>query len=493
LDPINTNLPENKTSKEILLVYPGKYRAADPQIPLPLLYIAGPLIRAGYKTSISDMRIDNFKHLKIGEPLFVGISSMSGPQIEFGLKFAKKVRNVNPSIPIVWGGVHPTLLPEQTVASPFVDIVVRGEGELTAVQLANQLMSEQPIQNVKGITYKKQGKIITNPQAAPINLDSLPIELPYDLLKLDEYPALKAGRLHIQTSRGCPGRCGFCYNLFFSQRQWRGKSAKRVFEEIKFLLEKFPNVKTLDIIDDNFFVNRKRVEDICEGLLILNDKIQWRANCRFDYVATYQEDFLRLLDKTGCVELDFGGESGSEKLQSFVTKDVTFSQMFTALKKLKMSAPHIEPFVSWLSGLPNETSQDLHKTFNLMDKMRQINSKTQHYGIFIYTPFPSPLLESLPPEFKQPQTLEEWGRIEVFHFNPPWHTKKYVKQLHTISAITRYSFYPKTRINERGLLYRTMYQIMNKIARYRWKHRYFGFPIEEKIVDYAAKKLRGFM
>lgn len=450
-------------------------------------------MRAGYEIRISDMRIDDFKQVKIGEPIFVGISSMSGPQIEFGLEFAKKVRNEDPNIPIVWGGVHPTLLPEQTAANSFVDIVVRGEGEQTAVQLANHLASEQPLQGVKGITYKKQGKIISNPQGAHINLDSIPIDLPYDLLKLDEYPAPKAGRVHIQTSRGCPGRCGFCYNTIFSQRQWRGKSAKRVLAEIKFLLEKFPHMKTLDIIDDNFFVNQKRVEDICKGMRILKERIQWRANCRFDYVSTYNKDFLGLLDKAGCVELDFGGESGSEKLQCLVTKDVTYSQMLTALSKLRKFAPHIEPFVSWLSGLPNETEQDLLKTFDLMDKMCQINPKTQHYGIFIYTPFPSPLLESLPPEFKQPQTLEEWGRIEVFHFSPPWLTKKYVKRLHIISAVTSYSFYPETRINERGIPYRIMYQIINRIARYRWKHRFFGFPIEQKIIDYVTKKLRGFV
>lgn len=484
---------ENKTDKDILLIYPGKYKAAEPQIPLSLLYIASLLTKAGYRTCIFDMRIENFAQLRIEEPIFVGISSMSGTQIEYGIEIAKKVRNEDPSIPIVWGGVHPTLLPEQTASSKYVDIVVRGEGELTTVQLANQLSSRGSIKNVKGITYKRQGEIVTNPSGETINLDSIPIALPYDMLKLSNYPAIKSGRLHIQTSRGCPSRCGFCYNLNFNQRKWRGKSATRVLNEIRFLLKKFPNAKTFDIVDDNFFVNPERVENICKGILSIEKKIQWRANCRFDYIAKYNESFMSLLDKSGCVELNFGGESGSEKLQSFVTKDVTYAQMFIALKKLKKFAPNIEPYVSWLSGLPTETNNDLYTTFDIMDKMHQINPKTQHYDIFIYTPFPSPLLESLPSEFKPPQSLEEWAKIDVFHFNPPWHSKNYIKKLHTVSAVTRYSFYPKARINERGPLFKKVYLIMNKIARYRWKHRYFGFPVEQKIVDYATKKLRGFL
>ena len=65
----------------------------------------------------------------------------------------------------------------------------------------------------------------------------------------------------------------------------------------------------------------------------------------------------------------------------------------------------------------------MEKTFDLMDEMGRVNPRTQHYGIFLYTPFPSPLLESLPPEFRPPQSLEEWGAIEVFHFEPPWHSR----------------------------------------------------------------------
>jgi anaerobic magnesium-protoporphyrin IX monomethyl ester cyclase len=478
---------------DILLVFPGKYRAPNPQVPLALIYIASSLQFEGYKVRILDMRLEDFKTIAIGTPLFVGITCMSGQQIHYGLEFARRVRSENPSCPIVWGGVHPTLLPEQTVASKFVDIVVRGEGELVVPKLANKLATGETFSDVKGLTFKSEGTIKNTGEADLIDLDDIPVELPYDLLKLEKYTTLQTGRFHIQTSRGCPHRCGFCYNSDFNKRKWRGKSARRVLEEIEYVLHKFPYVKIIDPIDDNFFVDEQRVKDICNGIISRNIKIKWRANCRFDYLSTYDRNFVSLLEKAGCIELDFGGESGSEQLQESVCKDVTTEQMLQAVGNLRKWAPSIEPYVSWLSGLPNETYNDILKTFDLMDKMKEINPQTQCYNIFLYTPFPSPMLESLGNEFHPPRSLEDWGNIEVFHFQPPWHSKAYVKKLQAISAVTRYAFYPKSRIDEHGLGFKLGYGVMNRIARYRWRHRYFGFPVELRLANGLTRRLRGFL
>jgi anaerobic magnesium-protoporphyrin IX monomethyl ester cyclase len=385
------------------------------------------------------------------------------------------------------------LLPEQTAANQYVDVVVRGEGESVVAELANRLALGESLDAVAGVTYKEGVGIRSNPDASLIDLDDIPVALPYDLLQLDKYPAVKSGRIHIQTSRGCPHRCGFCYNTIFNKRSWRGKSANRVLDEIQYLLGKFPNVKIIDPIDDNVFVDKKRVEDICNGILARGIKVAWRANCRFDYLSTYGKDFIGLLAQAGCVELDFGGETGSDRLQKLICKDVTAEQMMQSVAILKEWAPTIEPYVSWMSGLPGETDEDLKATFDLMDRMVQANPRTQHYGIFVYTPFPSPVLETLPSEFKPPQTLEEWGNIDVFHFKPPWHSKKQVAKLDAISAVTRLAFYPDARIKERGFGFKLSYGVINRMACYRWKHRYFGMPIELKLVNAAAKKLKGYL
>lgn len=487
------NLSQGVNGQDVVLVFPGKNGAPDPQVPLALLHIAASLRQEGFKVRILDMRLEDYRNFEIGTPIFVGISCMSGLQIKYALEFARRLRMQNHNCPIVWGGVHPTLLPEQTASNSYVDVVVRGEGELVIKDLANALASNQPLDNVLGITYCSDGVIKSNPDGKLIDLDTIPVDLPYDLLQMERYPSVKSGRFHIQTSRGCPHRCGFCYNGLFNKNKWRAKRAERVLDEIEYVLEKFPQVKIIDPIDDNFFVDEERVKQICNGILERKLDVQWRANCRFDYLSTYDKGFLELLEKSGCVELDFGGESGSEHLQELICKDVTAKQMLQSVENLKRWAPSIEPYVSWMSGLPGETNEDLNQTFDLMDKMSKVNPKTQHYGIFVYTPFPSPLTRALPAQFSPPQSLEDWGSIHVFHFDPPWHSNAQVAKLHTISAVTRLAFFPQARIKERTLAYKCAYTIMNRIEKYRWKHRYFGFPVELKIVDAVARKAKGFL
>jgi radical SAM superfamily enzyme YgiQ (UPF0313 family) len=479
--------------RNVLLVFPGRFKAPDPQVPLQLLHVASALQMAGFTPRIVDLRLHDYRFVDLGDPLFVGITCMSGPQIRYGLAFARRVRAERPGCPIVWGGVHPTLLPEQTAASPYVDVVVRGEGEPVVVPLAAALAEGEPLAGVNGLTYAERGEIRSTPDAELIDLDSIPVELPYDLLELQRYPTLQAGRAHLQTSRGCPHRCGFCYNTTFNKRRWRGKSPGRVVAEMQYLRERFGQVKILDPVDDNFFVDRRRAEQICEELLRRDVRTAWRANCRFDYLATYDADFLGLVQRSGCMELDFGGESGSARMQQFVCKDVTAAEIMTSVQNLRAWAPAIDPFVSWLSGLPGETYGDMCQTFDLMDAMNLANPRTQHYGIFMYTPFPSPLLESLPPEFEPPQSLAEWGQIEVFHFLPPWHTREYVEKLRGIAAVTRWAFYPRSRVAEHGWAFRSGYGAMNRAARYRWRHRSFDHPLELKVANEVSRRLRGFL
>lgn len=438
------------------------------------------------------MRLEDHASFKLSSPVFVGISSMSGLQIRYGLEFAKNVRDSDPSCPIVWGGVHPTLLPEQTAANENVDIVVRGEGESSIVELANKLSAGQPLDDVGSITYKSEGKVRSNPDSGFIDLSTVPIELPFDLLLMDRYPSLRAGRFHMQTSRGCPHRCGFCYNSIFNKKTWRSKGAQRVIDEVEYVKTRFRGVKCIDVVDDNFFVDRKRVEDICHEIINRGIDVTWRANCRFDYMSGYDREFIALLEKSGCVELDFGAETGSDRLLSLIQKDVTAEMMVRSVENLAKWAPSIEPYVFWMSGLPTEAEDDLTKTYGVMDKLYEVNRRTQHIEICIYTPFPSPMLQFFASEHSIPKSLEEWGDVDVFHFRPPWHSKEYVDRLQSISTVTKFAFYPEARIKELSLPYRLSYYAMNRIAKLRWKHKYFGFPLELKLIRSASQKVRGY-
>jgi radical SAM superfamily enzyme YgiQ (UPF0313 family) len=234
------------------------------------------------------------------------------------------------------------------------------------------------------------------------------------------------------------------------------------------------------------------VEEICEGILARGIDKSWRADCRFDYMSRYNDDFLTLLEKSRCVELNFGAETGSKRLLSLINKDVTPEMMYDSVEKLKKNAPTIEPYVFWMSGLPTETEDDLKETYTVMEKLSTINPKTQHVEICIYTPFPSPMLQEFASQYNLPKTLEEWGKIDVFHYRPPWHDKKYVNMLESISTVTKFTFYPEARIRELKQPYRAAYKVMHWLAEKRWKHKYFDLPIDLKLASLATRKLRGY-
>jgi radical SAM superfamily enzyme YgiQ (UPF0313 family) len=281
--------------------------------------------------------------------------------------------------------------------------------------------------------------------------------------------------------------------MLFNKQGWRGKSAKRLLDEIEYITKNYPHVKIIDPIDDNFFVSRKRIEEFCKGLIERKINVNWRADCRFDYFSNYTAEFIKLMEKSGCVELDFGGETGSERLLKLIDKDVTPQQMLNAVENLKKWAPAIKPYASWMSGLPTETDEDLNETFNLMDEMTEVNPHTQHMGIFVFTPFPSPFTTQLDQQDIFPHSLEEWSKINMFQFTPPWHSKKYVRKLHAISAVTRYALYSEDRINERSMLFKIGFRMLNKMAKTRWRKRNFNYPIEMQLTNALARKSRGWI
>lgn len=492
-------------NNKVLLVYPGGFNSLFPELPLPLLYLSWALMQKDFSVEILDTRIRQYSDMKNFDYLFVGISTMTGSMIGEGLKVAKHVRRFNKEVPLVWGGIHPTLLPQQTIENEFVDIVVRGEGEITIQDLALALQNQGSLSELKGISYKQGDRVISNPDRKPMNLNEIDKELPYDLFEMDKYN-LPAFPVH--TSRGCPYRCGFCYNTAFNKRIWRFKTSERVLDEIEYVVSKLGVRKISFTWEDEFFIRPSRVKEICNGIIERGIKIEWESFCRFDSFQKVDDELLRLMEESGCVSLSFGGESGSKRiLDEVIHKDITVGQIVKTTEVL--SRTNIRQIISFMSGLPTETDEDMNMTFNLIDKLTKINPKNIYFnGIFLYTPYPGTILfDEIVKNYNYeiPGSFEEWSKFGIYrNVKTKWHKSEYIKKYKTISIMTRFPFW-KAKLSLKDVSsviggsrfgkfpFNIAYWLLTNMSILRWKKKYFKYPIEWILTEKALEKMRGFV
>ncbi|MDY6964996.1 MAG: radical SAM protein [Halobacteriota archaeon] len=390
---------------KVLLVQPYNLDyTRETKVPTPapfaLICLASVLRENGHDVYIFDRNLSDRpfeKEIKKIWPDMVGITSFTGPMILDALEAAKVARETTVNAPIVWGGIHPSMLPIQTIEDPYVDIVAVGEGEYTILELADAIEREKPLDGIKGIIYKENGTIHRNPPRQFMrDLDELPMPA-WDLIDLRKYSSL-----HMFTSRGCPHNCAFCYNNEFYRCLWRGRSSDKVIEEISYLKSKY-KTRWFVFGDDNFTCNKKRLREICNKLIVEDLDIQWRCESRVDYV---NREILGLMKKAGCHVIYFGVESGSQRILDMIDKGITLSKVRDSLNLC--SELGIASSAAFLIGLPTETEEDLAMT-------KRFSMELPLWGITvkIYVPYPGTDLYDLCVSqglYKPPGSLEEWGR-----------------------------------------------------------------------------------
>jgi len=502
--------------KKVILIYPeGRKEGNYPnpkgydyslQLPISLLPIAFYLQRGGYEPVLFDARIEDYRKLSLKEVICVGISSMTGIQIANAIEITRHIRNVNSNIPIIWGGIHPTLLPEQTVSHNLVDIVVRGEGEATMLELVQHLDAGQPLRNVPGITYQENDYIVNNSDRDFIDLNELQY-LPYELLDMEKYKNfILTNQFFLNTSRGCPYNCAFCYNMSFNRRKWRCQRSSLVVDQIERVINRFGVKKFYFGTEDNFFVDKLRVENICKSMIQRNIRIEWDACCRADCFAEYSDEFLKILKEGGCRALLFGGESGSPNILKKINKGVLPEELINASKRCKKFG--IKPIFSFITGFPFETDCDIKMTYKVIDQIMANNDIAEVNGIFIFVPYPgNPLFEEAKRAgLKEPHTLEGWSQIQFSNVcNLPWLDSKKRVLLNTIFRISRFPFESKTpdfpkalKPNKESSFLRSIIMRFKKFvwlfywisAKIRWRYKFFGLPMEWKLWDLYSRKKR---
>ena len=495
------------SANKVLLVFPGPPATSIQSrllvnLPLSVLQLAAYLLERGYDPVIYDTRIQSFDEVEeiIPQCLAVGISSMTGLQIRHGLACAARIRERNPRVPFIWGGVHPTLFPEQTMQHALVDFVVMGEGEESLFELLEYVRtaSGEP-SSIKGIAYrdKEQGRIYRNVARPFLDMETLPLAA-YHLVDVGRYPNI-LNAFDYQSSRGCPYRCGFCYNIAFNNRSYRTKSAHKVVAELKSLAATY-HVGTFSFNDDEFFINRQRVEEICDLVIESECGFQWNASCRLNIIRKYTDDQMRKLRESGCRKLNFGAESGSPRILELIQKDISIEDIFEGTRHCIKNK--IIPVLSFVAGFPGETFRDSLMTKDLISQAWRIDSSAVANGVFIYNPYPGTALfqEAVRLGARFPASLEEWGNWTYkYEADLPWLTAKHRRLLRVMFLIVRLDFYLKEIRDRPGF---------NKVAAsvahmamlpwvlsgwIRWKWNFFAFPVEWYLWAFLMNRIWGFI
>lgn len=301
------------------------------------------------RKSINDI-IDVINKTK---PNIVGISATS-PQIRGAFQLASTAKKIfGSNISIALGGSHISADPDfYNRFSRIFDFAIVGEGEVTFTELASRIVQGG---NITGLYY---GKITEN-------LDSLPYP-ERDLLKWEYYshPPYKSNFVSINTVRGCPFHCSFCSNPVYG-RKVRYRSVESVLGEIIYCIKKY-RIRFITFADDTFSLNRKRIVDLCEGLLMKNIKVYWGVGTRANLV---DKQLLELMYRAGCRDIGFGIETGNEKLRAkVVKKEITTEQIVEAFKISRKIG--FETGALCMLGFPGETIEMIRETIELAIKIK---------------------------------------------------------------------------------------------------------------------------
>lgn len=414
-------------------IYDLRYApGGDNAWPLSILAIGSVLREAGYAVTVMDSHVqEDMKPLSgcIGtDTLFVGLSVMT-PQLKEAAAMSRYIRRLSPATPIVWGGVHPSLEPEQVLRDGLADYAVIGSGYGTAAALAAALSRGEPVDDIDGLAFMKDGAIRVNPDApAKIDLEAIPF-IDYGLSGSMRFyvdraidwtgpsPTNYRKSFSVHSGLGCPHRCSFCVCTIIYKQKYYFKSAARIVDECRHYVERF-GANHIFFRDDNFFGNRRRLLEFLEIYLSRGCTFTWDASCRADY---FRDSYINgevadKLRRTNCLLLNLGVESGSKRVRQMIRKDIEEEDIFKAAEIMKKAG--IIASFSFITNLPTETVEEKIETRMLIERIRAAAGPHWIIGPQPYRPYPGcELFETAMRNsgLKKPETVSEW--IELMDRN----------------------------------------------------------------------------
>jgi len=459
------------------------------------------LLHQGYEVVLIDQRLekDALKRVlsELEGALCLGISAITAPSITEGVKVSEEVKKRQPEIPIIWGGVHPTLFPEQTVAHPAIDIVVRGQGEVTMGELVKTLANKGDLKEVKGLTLKEKGEILSTPPRPIIDMNDFP-PLCYSLIEVQRYfqsdpnnrlvPTVQGrqGRaISYLSSFGCPFNCRFCSENIMSAGRWFGLNAERVVREIGPLVEKY-GAEVVLFADDNFFVKPSRVKKICDLILDQGIPVLWGAGSRADSLARLSDSDANLLYRSGCRVILVGAESGCQKTLDLLNKKAKPEDTEVATKRFTDNGIIIN--LNYIFGIPDEASESPWETSRQVHRLASDNDRVV-VTYNNYSPYPGSELFDRGVElgFNPPQSLEGWAQVFHGNVNLPTVDESLIRKF----DLLRFMFMLKPKRGVRNLLRNIVVLLLRICARIRLGRKTFALPLDLFLMNVVAKRKPG--
>jgi anaerobic magnesium-protoporphyrin IX monomethyl ester cyclase len=326
-------------------------------------------------------RLDEFKPDAVGISVWTTFAASA-------FKIASICKEYNKNLPVIMGGPHISIKYDEVMnICKDVDFLVRREGEETLPELIKALesadvRSKNSVTELRGISYRKNGAIVHNPERPFINnLDMLPFPARNSLINKAKYNSEDMGLL--MTSRGCPYACSYCATSIWG-RHTRYRSVDNVISEMKRIIDEY-QTKQFTFKDDLFTVNRGRVMELCDRLILEGLNIGWECNTRVNLV---DEAMLRRMKKAGCNSIKVGIETGSEKIMGLINKKITFADCKKAAQLFRKVGIHWTGY--FMMGFPGETKDDVYATVKFMKAL-----KPDYASFSVYEPFPGTELFSL--------------------------------------------------------------------------------------------------
>jgi len=346
-----------------------------------------------------------------GKPDVVGIHAITDNRFK-AIALAKEIKKRDKNIIVLMGGPHFSLTAKNALELiPEIDYIIRGEGEKAVVQFLDTLENKGDISRVSGLAYRIQnGGIIERPLTDLImNLDELPMPA-WHLFDLKEYTKPIDGTdiraVGVLSGRGCPNVCVYCAN---SRTVLRLRSTKNFVDEVEFLNKEY-GYRGFDFWDDTLTIVHDHVRAICEDILRRKLDIVWYARARAN---TVNENLLKLMRKAGCIRISYGIESGSPRILKVIKKNITVEQAKEAVRMA--SGVGMAVVTNFMVNLPQETTEDLKMTINLMKELKEIKNSYPAYGFTVI--YPGTELEIMA---KQKGIMPK-----DFSWNSPYHSEKY--------------------------------------------------------------------